>query len=327
MGYKNYFSLLPVLAGLAACSGTQNNLSIEGTVTNQELSKMYLQKFDNKMFFVIDSADVVDGKFSFSKNVTLPEIYGLAADTTQSSYMLFLDENPVTVVFDQQSTIVKGSKLQDEYIAASNDLDSMKIDEYIKQNPKSLVAAYMLYRNFSYKLSPEEIKANIQLLDTSLLKTPYVKVLEQLVTTLESVAVGKKALDFTANDPEGNPVSLYSKLGNSYLFIDFWASWCPPCRRENPNVVAAYNKFKSKGFDILAVSLDKSKEAWVAAIEKDNLTWTHVSDLRFWDSAPAAVYGIRAIPANVLLNSEGIIIAKNLYGEDLMNKLDEVYKK
>lgn len=329
MNIKTITSLFLAVFALASC-GKQNNLSIEGTLVNASAEKVYLQKFDNKQFITIDSAIVKDGKFSFSKQVEIPEIYGLSVDPEKSSYLLFLDGNPVSVQLDPEkyyrNTTVKGSALHDRFVAYKTRKE-VKIDEFIKEDPASLVSAYVLYRDFSYRLSPEEIKANLALLDTSLLKTPYVAVLQDLVLKLEKLTPGNPAPDFSSTDLQGNTVKLSDHFGKSYLLLDFWASWCGPCRRENPNLVAAYNNFKDKGFDIFAVSLDRNRADWEKAIEKDSLTWTHVSDLKFWNSEAANLYGVRAIPANYLLDSEGKIVAKNLHGEELQTTLNKLYGK
>jgi peroxiredoxin len=136
-------------------------------------------------------------------------------------------------------------------------------------------------------------------------------------------AIGTMAPDITMPDVNGNNFSL-SSLKGKYVLVDFWASWCGPCRGENPNIVAAYNKYKNKNFTILGVSLDKTKDAWLEAIKKDGLTWTHISDLKFWDSEAVGLYGFNGIPYNVLLDPTGKIIADNLRGSDLERKLEEV---
>jgi peroxiredoxin len=137
----------------------------------------------------------------------------------------------------------------------------------------------------------------------------------------ESQLIGKPAPDFIQNDINGNPVSLSSKIGLKLLLIDFWAGWCAPCRRENPNVLKTYNEFNKKGFDVIGVSLDRTKEDWVKAINDDKLPWTQVSDLNYFNSTAAKLYNVTAIPANFLLNEKGTIIAVNLRGETLYNRI------
>jgi peroxiredoxin len=131
--------------------------------------------------------------------------------------------------------------------------------------------------------------------------------------------------DFTQDDTTGKPIRLSSYRGK-YVLVDFWASWCGPCRQENPNVVANYNRFKSKNFTVLGVSLDKTKSAWVDAIAMDGLTWGHVSDLKGWTNAVAQQYQITSIPQNFLIGPDGKIIAKNLRGPALESKLESILK-
>jgi peroxiredoxin len=151
----------------------------------------------------------------------------------------------------------------------------------------------------------------------------YNQIMGGTSTTIDS---GQVAPDISLPDPDGKILTL-SNFRGKYVLVDFWASWCEPCRQENPYVVKAYNEFKNKNFTIFSVSLDSKKENWIKAIQKDGLTWNHVSDLKGWDSAPAATYGVNAIPANFLLNPEGKVIAENLMGDDLEKKLNEIFNK
>lgn len=153
----------------------------------------------------------------------------------------------------------------------------------------------------------------------------HIKTFHQQIMRLRGVEVGTEAPEIAMKMPNDTTLAL-SSLRGKYVLIDFWASWCGPCRKENPNVVRMYYKFKDKGFDIYSVSLDQEKDSWVKAIEKDGLPWHHVSDLQFWNSAAAAAYGVQAIPATFLLDKEGKVIAKYLRGEDLEKKLEEVLK-
>ena len=215
----------------------------------------------------------------------------------------------------------------DELRAESENIYNDQLDliySFIEEKKSSYMAPFVISRYLVYELDYLGLDSLLQQIDPSVHNSlDYIK-LSQRVETLKNVAVGKTVTDFTLNDPSGNPVALSSFRGK-ILLIDFWASWCGPCRRENPNVVKLYNDFNDKGFEILGVSFDEDFNRWVGAIEDDQLTWPHVSDLQGWGSAAGKLYGINSIPATVLVDREGVIVAKNLRGDALRQKLEEIY--
>ena len=162
-------------------------------------------------------------------------------------------------------------------------------------------------------------------MDKSVLNTKYGKLGQEKLNQLRGSSIGYPATNFSQTDPNGKLISL-SDFKGKYVLVDFWASWCGPCRGENPNVVKAYNKYKDKGFTVFGVSFDQNKEKWLQAVTADNLTWTHVSDLKGWGNEAGKIFGISSIPQNLLLDKEGKIVAKNLRGADLEAKLEELIK-
>lgn len=201
------------------------------------------------------------------------------------------------------------------------------LDENLNKAEKGSVAHASILKG--YLVGMEQRKSDLyipygELFVAEYPSDPMAAQVKGTINRLQALAVGQPAPDISAATPEG-PAMKLSDLKGQYVLIDFWASWCRPCRMENPNVVKAYNKYHKAGFEILGVSLDKTKDKWVQAIAADGLPWKHISDLGGWQSQPAGVYGVSSIPATVLVDKEGNIVAKNLRGPALEAKLGEIF--
>ena len=219
-------------------------------------------------------------------------------------------------------------RIRAEIEAADAEMKEKVYASFIRKNSSSPVALYALKQYAGWDLDPAKVEPLFTALPAKTKESPGGESFKKQIDIAKKTAVGTTAMDFTQADTLGVPVSLSSFKGK-YVLVDFWASWCGPCRKENPNVVKAFNTYKDRNFTVLGVSLDRpdAKDKWLAAIHKDGLTWTQLSDLKYWDNAVAKQYGIRAIPQNFLLDPNGKIVAKNIRGEDLLKKLEEILPK
>lgn len=302
--------------------------TMTGSVVYPDLVQLVAKEPKYRVSFYLENSPIIiSGKLDSLNNADI------TGSKSNDEYMGYVKSNKVLSdryssiyrdyqVARQSNDTAKISSIRNEAASIEKEIFQLQKD-FIKNNPSSYVSPSIL-NNISYDLEAEEIEAYINAMDTSVAKIQIVKDLMARVAAMKAVSIGQKAPDFTLSDVNGNPVSLYSKIGSNLLLVDFWAAWCSPCRQENPNVVKIYNQFHKKGFEILGVSLDQKKEDWVKAIADDKLTWTHVSDLQYWNNAAARMYAVYAIPANFLLDQNGTIIARNLRGQDLYNKVNEV---
>ncbi len=236
----------------------------------------------------------------------------------------------------------EGAALKNKYYAAKNvgnnsEADKAKIDyqammdnnlvftkNFVKEHSSSIVAAYITAGQLAMQIDENELESIVSKFPPEFNTTDYVIKLKDMIQEQKKTSVGNLAPDFTMNDPDGKPIQL-SSLRGKVVLVDFWASWCSPCRQENPNVVKLYEQYHSKGFEILGVSLDREKEKWLQAIKDDKLSWIHVSDLQFWQNAAARMYGVYNIPQSFLLDKEGKIIGKGMKVDQLDKKLAELF--
>jgi thiol-disulfide isomerase/thioredoxin len=361
---KNLFWLVTLAFLIGACSINDTQFTINGNIDGLPDGMVKLSNIIDGELNAVDSARSSGGVFQISGPIQFPELYLLSFQDQRERIQLFIEPGDVNVSGTVTVPVIKGSESQilydkfnatladntnrrkeiyEDYKKAREADDEATLEaieeqfnqieeaekEYIldfsKTNNASVVSPYIALR-YNYYFDLDELEDVSSGLDASISESKYVHSLNKRIEKLRSVREGEDAPLFTQNDTLGNPVSL-KNLRGKYLLIDFWASWCGPCRAENPNIVEAYEKYKDSGFDILGVSLDRNKERWIAAIAEDNLAWTHVSDLKYWDNEASKLYAVSSIPANFLLDPNGVIIAKDLRGEELQGKLEKIFSE
>jgi peroxiredoxin len=276
-------------------------------------------------------------------------IINIAVDlkNMQNSEVTGSEENDLFVGFNNQMAVFEQNvkQVNDNYMSLklSDETDVEKEKECIAQmdtirqqridymklfanvHPNSIVTALIVYSNLSYYVLPEEMEYYANGFDEINSQSPWVQGIREKANAVGRLAIGQSFVDIQLTSPDGEEIALSDYAGkDKYVLVDFWASWCRPCRIANPKIVKLYNKYKDKGFEIIGVSLDRDKAEWTKAIEDDALTWIHISDLKFWQSKGARLYAINSIPFTVLLDKDGAILAKGLDADELEKKLAEL---
>ena len=221
---------------------------------------------------------------------------------------------------------VTSNRLMEQYFALKESLVSFQV-EYVGANPNKFISLILIKDLLNNpEVDTDKLLTAFNKMPIGLKESPQGKSISETLNAFSKIAIGQKAPDFTAPMPDGKESNLYSHLGKKVTVIDFWASWCRPCRVENPNMVKLYNEFKDQGLEIIGFSLDQQHdgEGWRNAIIQDNLTWPQFSNLKFWKDPVAQMYQIKYIPYMVVLDSEGVIVAKNIRGEELRAKVLEL---
>lgn len=338
-----------------------DNFLITGSVAGLPDSTMvFITHPGNKQILATDYAK--NGKFKLFGKVETPDVYHLSFIGFKDVKEVFLDNNKLTVIgsvkdltrlkftgpgtqndfelyqtrFDPIKTKLNNivAKINQTTPGASRDsmivtFEKSKkavlnlVDAFVKEKPSSPVSPFIIYITSPVSGDVNELERRYNLLKPEGQKGFYANEVLRMIDASKIGAVGSMAPDFVQTDTANNPIALSSFKGK-YVLVDFWASWCGPCRMENPAVVNAYNAFKNKNFTILGVSLDQNKDKWLQAIKVDNLNWNHVSDLKYWQNAAAQLYRISGIPANMLIDPTGKIIARNLRGEQLYSTLQQL---
>ncbi|WP_018477941.1 TlpA disulfide reductase family protein [Pontibacter roseus] len=352
-------ALLGSCQGNKSASNGGSAYTIQGKLQNASAGQIYLYELGEQQFVARDTAVISqDGTFTFEGEVKEPTFYRVGLDQ-QNGLMLVLDNSTIKVeadasdlngtakiegsqdseLFQQLNKMVtesrqKEAELSQQFNQAMSEGKTEEAEGYrqqylamqkelknfLAQHPSSIVSTFGTLNLINPTTDFSFADSMATLYSEKLPDSRYTALLNKRLESLRSTAVGSVAPDFSLATPEGGSIAL-SSLRGKYVLIDFWASWCGPCRKENPNVVKMYNRYKDKGFEIFGVSLDQSREKWLKAIADDKLTWPQVSDLKGWESQAAQLYQVDAIPQTILLDKEGKIIAKGLRGEELENKL------
>ena len=328
---KKLFLALMVMFAMVSCTKT---FKINVNLDNSDGKTVYLQRYDGENMKVLDSVVAKNNKavFKIKQNDNL-DAYCITMKGWRRPLTFFADNQNVNITGDYQNynginvlaseSQAKLNKFMAEVVNIEDERElHYFVLDFAKQNYENPVGPYVLYR-YKWAVSLMDLKNLYEVMPADM-TSAYKELVLKYIKGLERTNVGKPYIDFTQKNVNGEDFTLSSVIGKSkILMIDFWASWCPDCRKVNPELVEVYNEFKNKGLDIVSVSLDTDENAWKNAIEKDNLTWkNHVSDLKGWNNEAAGLYTIAFIPQNIILDENGMIVKKNVPMEKMRELLN-----
>ncbi len=348
------FAVLSLLGFSALAQNTTITGNLKGLKAD-DVKIMYSAGKEHKT----DTVKLVDGKFTWKGNLSEPQEMYMMLPNRYYSFFAQSGKISITGISDStESYVVKGSKIQDESVAYDKSIKDLtdqemplyqqygkgtkeeqsaleekldkireekrkRADAYIKAHPSSYYSISLVASRAAYGNDYAQVKKIYDLLDEKARQTAAGKALTERLDVLKRSAIGADMIDFTQNDTTGTPVH-FADFKGKYVLVDFWASWCGPCRGENPNVLKAYDAYKDKNFTVVGVSLDDKGDNWKKAIREDKMPWAQVSDLKGWKNEVSTYYGIQGIPSNLLVDPSGKILAKDLRGEGLHKKLAEL---
>jgi peroxiredoxin len=312
------------------------SFTFKGKVDEPLIYKINLKGVQNGASFVLDNEVIT---FEAKKDsIYLAKVYGATQDSIYKSYYnndfkkIQKVAGPIYKTSDSLTQNGKVKLTPEQQVIMDKRWAELQIfadditDKFINSHKDKLAGALVTQDRIASYGTPEQLKKYYAILSPEIQKSFYGQKLKETIELNDKTAVGSPAPEFSQTDVNGKVVKL-SDFKGKYVLVDFWASWCGPCRKENPNVVVAYKNYHNKGFEVLGVSLDDKKNLWEKAIEKDGLTWTHVSDLKGWKNDVAVLYGVKLVPTNYLIGPDGKIVAKNLREEALQEKLKEIFSK
>lgn len=308
---------------------TGGKFMIKGVIDYPEVYYLTVPATKSSVPLFVEASEIIVN--IRTKDIDKTKITGSKTQAAYDAYLDRIDAFNATIkenysMYNTAMEVGDTEKMDyyDSLITVLDEQRSLFSKNFVLENPSSFISPYIVYRN-SYTYELEDLERAVNSFDTSLAHSVYSGFLNDYLAILKRTAIGQRYVPFSMLDSAGVEVSLNGYVGKNYLLLDFWASWCAPCREENPNLVALYNQYHLQGFDIFGVSFDSKRDRWLKAIADDQLTWTQVSDLKGWENAAGKLYGIRSIPSNALLDTNGIIIAKNLRGDELRAKLEGLF--